>query len=361
MKRIVTGIFLALCAMAAGAQTTHITASHIQYFGGQNVTGTFCVTPTDASGNPLNLVTPAGQQFSPLTPLCFPVTNGVLSSSAIVPDVSQTQPANACLKLTVYNNLNTQIATYPCLQPSTATWSFDAYVPSSLPAIPALTLPQFQTNGSANATQSVLNIACTGCTASGGTVTIPVGGSLPTIVNNTLLGNVSGATAAAAALSVSQVQALLLAAPGAIGGTTPAAGSFSSLIDTALGTSTSPVCPNGTSGALTTTGCVTGSSSSNENLTFSATPTFSTSYTTSRIVLSGNITSFTLAAGTDGQTKCLNFAHDATSTAYTVTAPSNVRGLMTVGSTASKNSVQCFKYFTSDTAWLAHDPGVLNQ
>lgn len=360
MKRIVTGILLLLSALAAGAQTTQITASHIQYFGGSTVTGSFCVTPTDQSGIPINLVTPAGQQFSPLTPLCFPIVNGVLSASATVPDVSQTAPANACLKLTVYNTLNTQVASYPCIQPSSSTWSFDAYIPSSLPSIPALSLPQYQLNGTALSNQAVLNFVCPGCTYASGALTLPTGGALPNIANNTILGNTSGATAAAAALTVSVVQALLLPSPGAIGGTTPAPGSFSSLVDTALGSSTSPVCPNGTAGALTTTGCVTGNAP-NENLSFSATPTFSTSFTNSRIVLSGNITSFTLGAGTDGQSKCLNFAHDGTSTAYTVTPPANVHGLMTVGSTASKNNVQCFKYFTSDSAWLAHDPGVVNQ
>ena len=99
----------------------------------------------------------------------------MLSAYAIVPDTSLTQPANACYQLTVTDNFNRPLGTYPCLQPQGSTWSFDAFVPSSMPAIPALTLPQFKTNGTLNSLQGLLNIACTGCTYSAGTVTIPVG------------------------------------------------------------------------------------------------------------------------------------------------------------------------------------------
>ena len=116
------------------------------------------------------------------------------------------------------------------------------------------------------------------------------------------------------------------------------------------------------------TGCTpvaispSGGTFTNENLAFSATPTFSLSTTSSRIALSGNITTFTLAAGTDGQPKCLEFTHDATSTAYTVTPPSNVLGFMNpIGTTASLHNQQCFTYYTSDSAWIAQTPGVINQ
>jgi hypothetical protein len=284
MKRIVTFTVLLLACAAASAQTTQITASNISKFGGAKVTGQFCVTPTDSSGNPINLTTPAGQQFAPSTSLCFPIVNGVLSAYAIVPDTSLTQPANACYKLTVTDNRNNQIGTYPCIQPSGTSWSFDAYVPSTLPSTTALSLPQFQTDGVANGNQGILNI---------------VGAGSCSVTN--------------------------------------------------------------TSGTGTVTITCTGSGSSNENLSFSATPTFSTATTSSRIALSGNITTFTLAAGTDGQNKCLGFAHDATSNTYMVTAPGNVVGLMGVGSVASKHSVQCFTYFSTDALWVANSPGVINQ
>jgi hypothetical protein len=180
-----TALFLALCLAAvispwAGAQTTQITASHIAYFGGTTVTGTFCLTPTNQAGQPINIVTSVGQQISPQVPLCFPITSGVLSSSAIVPDTSLTQPANACYSVVISNFYGAQVGVFPCVQPSGSTWSFDAFVPSSMPAIPVLTFPQFKHNGVTNSSQASLNIACSGCTESpAGTINIP-SGALPT-------------------------------------------------------------------------------------------------------------------------------------------------------------------------------------
>jgi hypothetical protein len=203
-------IALLVACASSEAQTTLITASNISKFGGAKITGQFCVTPTDSSGNPINLTTPTGQQFAPSTSLCFPIVNGALSAYAIVPDTSLTQPANACYKLTVSDNHGNQIGTYPCIQPSGTSWSFDAYVPSNLPSIfgPLMSLPQFQTNGAANSNQGILNLICTWCTEAAGAVTFPV----PTgasIANNTILGNISGAVAAAAGLTPAQTSALL--------------------------------------------------------------------------------------------------------------------------------------------------------
>lgn len=177
MKRLLPGILLLLCALAASAQTTQITASHISLFGGATVTGQFCVSPVDQSGNPINIQVPAGQQLASTSQLCFPITSGVLSNTAVVPDTSLTQPVNACYNLKIYNNLNQQLANYPCIQPQGATWSFDAYVPSSTSTIPSLSLPQFQTNGVTNAVQGILNLVGSGVNySSGGTVTIAGGG-----------------------------------------------------------------------------------------------------------------------------------------------------------------------------------------
>jgi hypothetical protein len=179
-----TALFLALCLAAvispwAGAQTTQITASHIAYFGGTTVTGTFCLTPTNQAGQPINIVTSVGQQISPQVPLCFPITSGVLSSSAIVPDTSLTQPANACYNVVISNFYGAQVGVFPCVQPSGSTWSFDGFVPSSMPGIPALTFPQFKHNGTPNSSQASLNLVCSGCTESpAGTINIPAA-SLP--------------------------------------------------------------------------------------------------------------------------------------------------------------------------------------
>lgn len=180
MKRLTQGLFVLLCALqfvaAAAGQNTQITASHIAYFGGTTVTGKFCVTPTNQAGQPITIVTPLGQQLSPQAPLCFPITSGVLSNTAIVPDTSLTQPTNACYSVAVNDIFGRQIGLFPCVQPSGSTWSFDAFVPSSMPSIPALTLPQFKTNGTLNSAQGTVDIHCAGCSELGGVITIPAGG-----------------------------------------------------------------------------------------------------------------------------------------------------------------------------------------
>lgn len=94
---------------------------------------------------------------------------------------------------------------------------------------------------------------------------------------------------------------------------------------------------------------------SNENLPFSATPTFSLATTSSRIALSGAM-AFTLAAGTDGQQKCLYFVHDNTTNAYTVTPPANVFAFMP--KLGLVRAQQCFTFYALDTLWVANSPGV---
>ena len=99
---------------------------------------------------------------------------------------------------------------------------------------------------------------------------------------------------------------------------------------------------------------------SSETVTYSATPTFSITTRSSLITLSGNVTSFALAAGLDGQEKTLTFCQNATG-GYTVAAPTNVRGFFSVGTTASKCSSQHFTYAAAQSAWLADSPGVTNE
>ncbi len=96
-----------------------------------------------------------------------------------------------------------------------------------------------------------------------------------------------------------------------------------------------------------------------EVVAFSATPTFSTSYNTSRIVLTGNITSFTLGAGSDGQSKTLCFKQGTGP--YTVTAPANVHGFFAIGTTSGDWNCQSFNYDATDSIWLATSTGVINQ
>lgn len=96
----------------------------------------------------------------------------------------------------------------------------------------------------------------------------------------------------------------------------------------------------------------------NENLQFSASPVFSILTYSSHMPLNGNVSSFVLPAGGDGQSKCLAFSHDGTGTIYTITPPANVVGFMLVG---LKHSSQCFTYYTADSLWIANTPGVITQ
>lgn len=97
----------------------------------------------------------------------------------------------------------------------------------------------------------------------------------------------------------------------------------------------------------------------NETVAFSATPTFSQYTRSSTMTLTGNVTTFTLPAGIDGQEKTLIFIQNSGGS-HTVAAPSNVRGFMGVGLTANKVSAQHFTYNVALTAWLADSPGVIN-
>ena len=126
---------------------------------------------------------------------------------------------------------------------------------------------------------------------------------------------------------------------------------FRSVIDpiyAGLGITASEVCPD------------VGIVASSETVTYSATPTFSDKTRSSLITLTGNVTSFTLGAGEDGQEKTLTFCQNATG-GNTAAAPANVRGFFAVGMTASRCSSQHFTYSAGQAAWLADSPGVVNE
>jgi hypothetical protein len=98
-----------------------------------------------------------------------------------------------------------------------------------------------------------------------------------------------------------------------------------------------------------------------ETVVPSATPTFSVTTRASINTLSGNVTSFTLAAGADGQQKVLTFCQPLSGVSYTVAGPSNVHGFFTVGTTLNKCNTQSFTYSVGRSAWLAENSGVINQ
>lgn len=101
------------------------------------------------------------------------------------------------------------------------------------------------------------------------------------------------------------------------------------------------------------------SSAGSETVASSATPTFSVNFGISYMVLTSNVTTFTLASGLDGQRKVLCFKQGAGP--YTVLGPAGVHGLFTVGTTNSDYNCQSFMYNAANSIWLAVTPGVINE
>lgn len=99
-----------------------------------------------------------------------------------------------------------------------------------------------------------------------------------------------------------------------------------------------------------------------ETVTFLATPTFSATAGMSRIVLTADVTSSTLAAGADGAEKRFQICQDATGL-HLFAWPSNVKGGMTISPTASTCNWQTFTYSTASgyAFWYATSPGVIAQ
>ncbi len=96
---------------------------------------------------------------------------------------------------------------------------------------------------------------------------------------------------------------------------------------------------------------------------FSATPAFVATAALNTITLTGNVTGWTLAAGTyGGQPVCLLWIQDATGTrAVPATAtPSNVAYAFVPGILASKRSEQCFTWSSSLSLWTPQSGGIIN-
>lgn len=93
----------------------------------------------------------------------------------------------------------------------------------------------------------------------------------------------------------------------------------------------------------------------------SATPAFNLSLGTYQTnTLTANVTSFTVTGITAGGRWCFDFAQNGTG-GFTVSgAPASMHGFFTVGTTASKDSVQCF-FSTDGTILKAESTGVINQ
>jgi hypothetical protein len=98
-----------------------------------------------------------------------------------------------------------------------------------------------------------------------------------------------------------------------------------------------------------------------EVVAFSATPAFSSHFSESTITLTGNVTSFTVGNGTNGQPKTLIFCQDATGSRTVSGVPANVHGFFTIGSTLSKCSAQHFVFSSVASAWVADSAGATNE
>ena len=94
------------------------------------------------------------------------------------------------------------------------------------------------------------------------------------------------------------------------------------------------------------------------DLTFSATPSFSASSTLNYMPLTGNVTSSTMAAGTSGQYVSIVLCQDAVGL-HTFAWPANMKGAPVLSSAANKCSATVFVYVSSVTLWIALSPGVI--
>jgi len=147
---------------------------------------------------------------------------------------------------------------------------------------------------------------------------------------------------------------------GSVSGSAYTAGTKEASIN-ATGGYTINGCASGTYVKADGTGCGTPSGTTGENVvSFSSTPTFSTSYAANIITLTGNVTSSTLAAGSAGQPMTITICQNGTGS-FTFAWPSNMHGTMTIGSTASKCNSQSFTYSVNQTAWIATSTGVINE
>jgi hypothetical protein len=122
------------------------------------------------------------------------------------------------------------------------------------------------------------------------------------------------------------------------------------------------VCPQAVAGTPTiqwgtTSGQV--ATTSAELTTYSATPTFTPGDSLSVIVLTGNITSFTLGATASGTPHTLCFVQGSGS--YTVAGPANVHGLGSIGNTNGDYNCQHFTYYAGGTRWNADGGMQINE
>ena len=262
MKRLLSAVLLIFSA-GLYAQTTIVTATTI--VGGDHAplgTGRATWLPTDLNGNPIivNMGTTPGLML-PRPAVCLvsggAITTALNGSACTVVDTAVTNEAHFCYRLTIQDTVTKWTApVMPCVQPTGSTWSLDYYVPTFGPTAPTWSGTDSIARAAAAAAQATANAAlpangCSTSTAGGGSANCPASisagtkisakefglGATPLTSDDScpsgsywiapVLGSInSWRECSNGTVTVLGGTAFNPAAPGPIGGTTPAAASF---------------------------------------------------------------------------------------------------------------------------------------
>lgn len=190
MKRAMTNagllvaLLLGLLSLQADGQTanpgfTLITGQHIyDLHGAPLAAGTIIFRPVSTKGAAIGFrVGGADGGQGTTAPYSFPVVGGVIYADATglppqLPDTSLTFPLNICYSVTILakpTGMNILGPGYSCIQPSGASWSFDAFNPNQPAQATVQTGPQGPAGVSyppfaMDVTQPPYNAACDGST-----------------------------------------------------------------------------------------------------------------------------------------------------------------------------------------------------
>lgn len=223
MKKLVW--FILAIAICAQAQTVTVTSSHLSDSSQTPLNGTVYFQPTLLNGTPTWYRMPGGGTVQDVA-VPATVVNGAFS--IVLPDTTQTYPANICFKMTWSGGT---ISGYNCLQPHTtaynaADWcqagvcNLDNYLPGNQP------LPTQNAVGSINYTAGNITFTGSGVSQNGNTFTFTTGGSTGTVTSVglslpsdfTVSGSPVTTSGTLTAIRASQLANLFLASPNGASG-----------------------------------------------------------------------------------------------------------------------------------------------
>jgi hypothetical protein len=131
MKRILGVVAVVCFALCAHAQTlTTVTASNIQNGGVPLASGRICFQATDGNNNPIAIRWLGGGQQG-LYPFCATVTNGAIVPTFQVPNPQYTVPYNVPYTVRVQDASGNPVLTYLSVQFVGTGFNFDTYTPSN--------------------------------------------------------------------------------------------------------------------------------------------------------------------------------------------------------------------------------------